>query len=673
MSPSTADGRYRFQNYVVGAANRLAVSAARAVAQSPGAAYNPLFIYSNSGLGKTHLLLATAQLATELAPTLRTTYVALGEMVDELHGAVAAGRVAEFRERFRDVDMLLLDDVQFLAGRRETQTELLRMFDVLRRGGRQLVLASDRPPAEISELDEHLLTRFSGGLIVDIDKPDYETRVAILRRKCDEFGINFVAGVTEAVARIGHGNVRELEGALTRLMAFQQLGEGQVVPATVPKILGGRYTPAPGMAAIPDEFSSFVSDLAAFVSQQVDESTQRLADAVAMWSEAGYVTDLLEGTPRGQVEEAITEFEAAVKRLQELEAAGVDADPSLAGAEAFRDPSRISEAENLVSRAEAVSEPPPGPVEVFTRERYEIAPCNQFAVHAGEAVVREPGLRYNPLVIHGEAGVGKSHLLHAIGNGLARVPGTRVACAKAQLFVDELIAALEDGTVERWRARWRDVDALLLDDAQVIAGTEAAQVELFNLFNTLHTAGKQIVLAFDCSPQQLETLDDRLRSRFAGGLVVEIRVPDSTLRQRLYRALLQRLGHVVPTDVLSYLARRESDDVREIIVTADLLAREAQEKDSPITLGFARRLLDDAPMTPARSATPIRSRTAAPGAARPAATPAVNTTPVTPDAAVRTPFVITPGIKDVDTFFLDRDKTIWDWPELGGRAIEEMR
>lgn len=672
MSPGNADGRYRFQNFVVGAANRLAVSAARAVAQSPGAAYNPLFIYSNSGLGKTHLLLATGQLATELAPALRTSYVALGEMVDELHGAVAAGRVAEFRERFRDIDMLLLDDVQFLAGRRETQTELLRLFDVLRRGGRQLVLASDRPPAEISELDAQLLTRFSGGLIVDIDKPDYETRVAILRRKCEEFDINFVAGVTEAVARIGHGNVRELEGALIRLMAFQQLGEGQVVPATVPKILGGRYTPAPGMAAIPDEFSSFVSDLAAFVSERVDEGTQRLADAVAMWSEAGYVTELLEGTARGQVEEAIAAFEGAVKHLRELEAAAADADPSLAGAEVFRDPSRIPEAENLVAMAVSRKELPPVPVEVLTRESYEIAPCNQFAVHAGEAVVREPGRRYNPLVMHGEPGVGKSHLLHAIGNGLAKVRGTRVACAKAQLFVDEFIAALEAGTLERWRARWRDVDALLLDDAQVVAGTEAAQVELFNLFNTLHASGKQIVLAFDCSPKELETLDDRLRSRFAGGLVVEIRPPDSTLRQRLYRTLLQRLGHVVPTDVLSYLARRECDDVREIIVTADLLAREAQNNDSPITLGFARRLLDDVPMTPVRSATPIRSSPATTGAPTPAVTPAVITTPVSPTAAVRMPFAITPGIKDVDTFFLDRDKTIWEWPELGGRVIEEM-
>ena len=121
MSPAAADGKFRFQTFVVGAANRLAVSAARAVAQSPGAAYNPLFIYSHSGLGKTHLLLATAHLAIELAPELRARYVALGEMVDELHAAVAAGEVGAFRERFRDVDMLLLDDVQFLAGRRETQ------------------------------------------------------------------------------------------------------------------------------------------------------------------------------------------------------------------------------------------------------------------------------------------------------------------------------------------------------------------------------------------------------------------------------------------------------------------------------------------------------------------------------------------------------------------------
>jgi chromosomal replication initiation ATPase DnaA len=639
MSPAASDVKYRFQNFVVGAANRLAVSAARAVAQSPGAAYNPLFIYSNSGLGKTHLLLATAQLATELAPTLRVRYVALGEMVDELHGAVAAGNVAGFRERFHDVDMLLLDDVQFLAGHRETQSELLRLFDMLRRGGRQLILASDRPPAEISELDEQLLTRFSGGLIVDIDKPDYETRVAILRRKCDELSTHLAVGVVEAVARIGHGNVRELEGALTRLMAYEQLGEGQVVPARVLQILGGRHTPVMNVTLVPDEFTVFLSDLAAVVTEQLDETRQRLADAIAMWTQAGYRVAMLEEPARGDVDAAITAFETAVDRLRALEAEAVAADPELAGADVFRDPERVADAEATVASALAALAPPPAPVAVFTRDRYEIAPCNQFAVHASEAVMREPGTRYNPLVLHGAAGVGKSHLLHAIGNELAKAPGARVACAKAQRFVDELIAALEVGSVERWRARWRGVSALLLDDAQVIAGTERAQEELFHLFNTLHTAGTQIVLAFDCSPQLLETLEDRLRSRFAGGLVVEIRPPDATLRQRLYRDTLQRLGVSVPSDVLSYLARRESHDVREIVATADQLARAAQEAGVPITLGFARRLLDDVVAAPPLAATPAPAAAAA----------------------------------DVDAFFLDREKTIWEWPDIGGRAIEELR
>ena len=663
MSPAGADAKYRFQTFVVGAANRLAVSAARAVAQSPGSAYNPLFIYSHSGLGKTHLLLATVHLATELAPELRVRYLALGEMVDELHGAVAAGKAAAYRERFHDVDMLLLDDVQFLAGQRETQAELLKLFDLLRRGGRQIVLASDRPPAEISDLDEQLITRFSGGLIVDIDKPDYETRVAILRRKCEERAIRFPVGVVEAVARIGHGNVRELEGALTRLGAYEQLGEGQVVPARVSQILGGRNTPVMNSAVVPDEFSLFLSDLAAVVTEQLDESRQRLAEAIGAWSAAGYRTALLERAGRSDAEAAVSAFEESVARLRALEAEAVAADPALAGAEEFRDPERLDEAEAITSAAVAAATAVPAPVSVFTRDRYEIAPCNQFAVHAAEAVMREPGRRYNPLVLHGPSGVGKSHLLNAIGNELAAAPDARVACARAQQFVDELIAALENGTVERWRARWRRVTALLLDYAQVIAGTERAQDELFHLFNVLHDAGKQIVLAFDRPPQELDTIEDRLRSRFAGGLVVEIRAPDATLRQRIYRHTLQRLGMPVPSDVLSYLARREAEDVREIVATADELARAAQESGSKITLGFARRLLDDVPMTPPLGTVPPPAAPAPPRFTSPAPA-ARGATPPAP---------LEPVIADVDTFFLDREKTIWEWPELAGRAIEDLR
>ena len=185
------DGRFRFDNYVVGAANRLAASAARAVAESPGSVYNPLFIYSSSGLGKTHLLCALGHAARQLHPELVVEYLTLDDVVEQLHLAIASGRADEFKRRYQRVDLLLLDDVQFLTGRAETQSEMLRVFNALQGSGRQIVMTCDRPPSEIADVDERLLTRLSGGLIVDVGMPDYETRVAILRHKCDERQAHF--------------------------------------------------------------------------------------------------------------------------------------------------------------------------------------------------------------------------------------------------------------------------------------------------------------------------------------------------------------------------------------------------------------------------------------------------------------------------------------------------
>src|SRR5829696_783574 len=181
-------GRQRFENFVVGSGNRLAVAAARAVAESPGAAYNPLFIYSGPGLGKTHLLLAIGHQARQLQPSLSVEYATLDDFFDQLHAAVAAGQGDAFKQRYQHVDLLLLDDVQFLTGRRETQSELLRLFNALQGSGRQIVMTSDRPPSEIADVDERLVSRLAGGLIVDIGTPDYETRVAILRNRCEERG-----------------------------------------------------------------------------------------------------------------------------------------------------------------------------------------------------------------------------------------------------------------------------------------------------------------------------------------------------------------------------------------------------------------------------------------------------------------------------------------------------
>ena len=178
--------RFRFDTFVVGAANRLAVSAAKSVAESPGVAYNPLFIYSGPGLGKTHLLMAVAHAARTINPGLVVEYLTLDDFVESFHAAVAAGQGEAYRRRFTEIDLLLVDDVQFLDRRREMQSELLRVINSMQTANRQIVLTSDRSPSEIESLDERLIQRFAGGLVIDIAAPDYETRVAIVRRHAEE-------------------------------------------------------------------------------------------------------------------------------------------------------------------------------------------------------------------------------------------------------------------------------------------------------------------------------------------------------------------------------------------------------------------------------------------------------------------------------------------------------
>src|SRR5688500_3078275 len=224
------DARHRFENYVTGSANRLAVAAARAVAEQPGLTYNPLFVYSGSGLGKTHLIGAIGNLVAQKQPGLNVEYVTLDDFVEQLHAAIASNESDRFKQRYGRVDVLLLDDMQFLTGRRETQTELLRLLNALTGTGRQVVMTSDRPPSEIPDVDERLITRLSGGLIVDIGAPDFETRIAIMRAKLEERGVRFQGGVLEELARLEFRNVRELQGALNRLIAAQTLG-GETIGA----------------------------------------------------------------------------------------------------------------------------------------------------------------------------------------------------------------------------------------------------------------------------------------------------------------------------------------------------------------------------------------------------------------------------------------------------------
>src|SRR4030095_12736175 len=174
--------------------------------------------------------------------------------------AISSGNAERFKQAYERIDLLLIDDVQFLTGRRETQNEMLRIFNALQSSGRQIIRASDRPPSEIADVDERLVTRLAGGLVVDIGLPEYETRVAILRSKCAEREMSFADGVLEELARLPCGSVRELQGALNRLAAHEALGERPVTPATVRSIVAaGRVTPEFGRVAATshDEFAGF--------------------------------------------------------------------------------------------------------------------------------------------------------------------------------------------------------------------------------------------------------------------------------------------------------------------------------------------------------------------------------------------------------------------------------
>src|SRR6476646_5555343 len=392
------DPRHRFDNFIVGSANRLAVAAARAVAESPGAVYNPLFIYSSSGLGKTHLMGAIGNHVSSHASSVDIEYVSLEDFVEQLSAAIASGEGERFKQRYQRIDVLLIDDMQFLTGRRETQTELLRLLNAMQGSGRQIVMSSDRPPAEIADVDERLITRLAGGLIVDIGTPDFETRIAIMRAKCEERGVKFWPGVVEELGRLEFRNVRELQGALNRLIAFQTLGGEQIKPEDVLTVLGdlpeAKIANRDGSARAPqaNEFQSFLTDIASAVAQHVESWKARVAEAIAYWTGEGYRTAQLErllqeSAPPANWEAILRGFGATVERLKALEQQATDVDGALGGDEVFRDPERLRDAEILLDRALAGATPPPGPSAAFTRQGFEVSSSNQLAVRAADDIV----------------------------------------------------------------------------------------------------------------------------------------------------------------------------------------------------------------------------------------------------------------------------------------------
>ncbi len=287
---------FTFETYVVGPQNKLAYAAAKAVAEKPAEGFNPLFIYGESGLGKTHLLYAIAHLMRSRRPESRIVYIKGDDFTNELVSSIRENRNTEFREKYRQADILLVDDIQFIAGKIQTQEEFFHTFNTLYESGKQIVLTSDRPPREMTQLSDRLMSRFESGLMVDVAPPDFETRLAIIHNKAALLGVKLPDEVMDYIAENVTTNVRQLEGTLNKILAYRDLLGDQVDEESVGRAVrdmlkrSNEYVPSPKV---------IISYICSYYN--IDEETlrgqSRSRDVVAARQLAMYLIRRMHATP----------------------------------------------------------------------------------------------------------------------------------------------------------------------------------------------------------------------------------------------------------------------------------------------------------------------------------------------------------------------------------------
>ncbi len=282
---ATLNPRYIFETFVIGASNRFAHAAAVAVAEAPAKAYNPLFIYGESGLGKTHLLHAIGAYAKELYPNVRVRYVSSEEFTNDFINSIRDDKASSFQKRYRDLDILLVDDIQFLENKERTQEEFFHTFNTLYNSNKQIVISSDRPPKQLTTLEDRLRSRFEWGLITDIQPPELETRIAIIRKKAAQDKLDAPDDVLEYIASKISSNIRELEGALIRVTAFASLNRQKVdislaeivLKDLIPDTNGPEITASVIMASTAGYFSLTIEDLCGTSRSRVLVNARQIA------------------------------------------------------------------------------------------------------------------------------------------------------------------------------------------------------------------------------------------------------------------------------------------------------------------------------------------------------------------------------------------------------------
>lgn len=269
LSSTGAGDRFTFENFVIGPTNRFAHAASLAVAENPARSYNPLFVYGSAGLGKTHLLLAIANYVREVYPTYQIRYISSETMLNEFVEAIRQNSQTDFKRRLRGIDVLLVDDIQFMEGKEQLQDEFFHTFNSLQQAQKQIVLSSDRPPDAIKTLEDRLRSRFKQGLITDIQPPDFETRLAILQKKQEQSGTEVPEEILEFIATHVTYNIRELEGALTKVRAYTSLNNVSIDLDMAREILADSLTTTKPRQITPDLIIDKAAELFSLDVEQI--------------------------------------------------------------------------------------------------------------------------------------------------------------------------------------------------------------------------------------------------------------------------------------------------------------------------------------------------------------------------------------------------------------------
>ena len=645
--------RSTFETYIVGRENGLAAAAARAVFESPGAVYNPLCITGGPGLGKTHILMAIAHEIERANSRYSVEYFTPDGLSEAYHAAVSAGQGDAFRNRLSETDVLLIDDMHALAHQSDVQDELFRLTGEMHAAGKQIVVASHCPPTEIDGVDAGFLERIAEGLVVNVGPPEYETRLAILKRRSDERGSRFEAGVLEVVASYDIRDVRELIGVLNRLVALQALSETPLNADAARALYEGEVAgPAPesdnqgvsgGEVAEVDPFSDFLSGVNATVSRQVDAWESRLNEVTKRWAERGYCTDrlasLTSDVSSKSIDDSLKEFERDVGELETLRSSVSDLDASLAEDPAFFDPDRIVEARDIVQKLALQPPSLPGPSKAWLFQSFIGSWANAAAVEAARAVSAYPGGERNPMIFVGATGVGKTHLLHATGNAIAEELGVEVVCLSAQDLACALAEAEDAGSLGEWRDGLMGSNALLVDDLHLVAGNERLQQEICLIFERLRSAHRQLVCTLNTELRNITGLSESMTALLASGFVSTLPAPDRELRRGLVANMLQDNVGAVEAALADYLADRPADSVRAVTGTVARVLEAAEARGALPSAALARELIEGTLSEAPRRAQGVRT----------------SGVMVTPASSVRSV-----------------EKMIWTWPDPSERLIEEL-